>query len=90
MHDEAVSHYRDDLLQLQLGRAWLWSEFRVEPRSGWLIDPFGHSPTTPLFYQGMKGVVLNRIHYQIREERKSSKELEFIWQPKWFDPPAKK
>lgn len=88
MHDEAVSHYRDDLLQLQLGQAWLWTELRVKPRVSWLIDPFGHSPTTPIFYRGMQGAVLNRIHYEVREERKARNDLEFIWRPKWYGPPA--
>ena len=90
MHDEAVSHYRDDLLQLQLGQAWLWTEFKVKPQSVWLIDPFGHSPTTPLFYPGMKGAVINRIHRDVREARKAKKDLEFFWQPKWLDPSIRK
>lgn len=55
------------------------------PSYAWLIDPFGHSSTTPLLYAraGFKGTVLNRIHYRLREELKLSKMFEFHWKPQW-------
>jgi hypothetical protein len=105
MHDEGVSHYTDQLLQLQLGHQWLQRTFQRStttntlivydlfvfpgaPEYAWLIDPFGHSSTTPLLYSraGFKATVLNRIHYRLREELKLSKLFEFHWKPQWPHP----
>ncbi len=85
MHDEGVSHYADQLNQLQFGHQWLQREFGRTPQYAWLIDPFGHSSTTPLLYAraGFRATVLNRIHYRLREQLKASKLLEFYWRPQW-------
>ena len=89
MHDEAVSSYRDDILQLVVGRAWLLRELGVTPQTAWLIDPFGHSPTTPVLYSGVKGAVINRIYYREKDARRERQDLEFYWTPKLSHPSAK-
>jgi hypothetical protein len=88
MHDEAVSHYRNDILQLSLGHAWIMNEFGVKVEHAWLIDPFGHSITTPYFYSkmGMKAAVINRIHYKDKDSRRGNKQLEFNWMPQVSHP----
>jgi hypothetical protein len=74
--------------QLSYGHQWLWKTFKVKPRHAWLIDPFGHSSSTPLWYSraGFQGVVLNRVHYRLRERMAESKQLEFHWRPAWEHP----
>lgn len=43
MHDEANTHYEDQINNMMLGHDFLMKEFGVKPKIGWSIDPFGHS-----------------------------------------------
>lgn len=43
MHDEAAKHYIDMIDQTTLGHRLIKQQFNKTPRSGWQIDPFGHS-----------------------------------------------
>jgi hypothetical protein len=50
--DEATVTYHDIIDNMQVGRAWLKSEFGVIPTIGWQLDTFGHSAAnTALFAQ---------------------------------------
>lgn len=45
MNDEATVHYVAAINQLMEGHEFLRTSLRAKPRTGWAIDPFGHSPT---------------------------------------------
>ncbi|KAK6922587.1 Glycosyl hydrolases family 38, C-terminal beta sandwich domain [Dillenia turbinata] len=94
MHDEATAHYIDMIDQTTLGHHAIRTQFNKVPRSGWQIDPFGHSAVQAyllgaescfligaIFLQlGFDSVHFARIDYQDRAKRKDDKTLEVIWQ----------
>ena len=43
MHDEACTHYEDQINNMRIGHEFLMREVGVKPRIGWHIDPFGHA-----------------------------------------------
>ncbi|CAK9068292.1 Probable alpha-mannosidase At5g13980, partial [Durusdinium trenchii] len=67
MHDEAAPHYIDMIDQTTLGHKFLMDEFGVAPRTGWQLDPFGHSATQAALLSaevGFQGLFFGRIDYQ--------------------------
>lgn len=83
MNDEACVNYQDTIDQMTLGHQFLLENFGVVPTMGWQIDPFGHSATFPalLAQMGFEGMFLGRIHYQDIADRRSHKQMEFMWSP---------
>uniref|UniRef100_K3X179 Alpha-mannosidase n=1 Tax=Globisporangium ultimum (strain ATCC 200006 / CBS 805.95 / DAOM BR144) TaxID=431595 RepID=K3X179_GLOUD len=84
MHDEATPHYSAMVDQTAYGHRLLKEEFNVTPRIGWQIDPFGHSSTQGSLLStgvGFDALYFARIDYQDNAQRKSNKDLEFIWRP---------
>lgn len=81
MHDEAVTSAYGIVEQMTLGLTFLNKTLGVRPKVEWHIDPFGHSAFMPELYRqlGYKGVVINRVPNDIKQEMKSQKELEFFW-----------
>lgn len=84
MADEAVTHYRDLVSQLQLGHQWVrdYLPTRGKPiRVGWQIDPFGATSTMGYLFSSccMDSLVLNRIPSSILSELESTKSMEFRW-----------
>ncbi|CAE7688933.1 unnamed protein product [Symbiodinium pilosum] len=82
MHDEAAPHYLDMIDQTTLGHKFLMEEFGIAPRTGWQLDPFGHSATQAALLSaevGFQGLFFGRIDYQDLALRKDKKEAEFIW-----------
>lgn len=53
MHDEACTHYEDQINNMMIGHEFLLKEFGVKPRVGWHIDPFGHSNANPRLFAEM-------------------------------------
>jgi len=83
MNDEATAHYAAIIDNMSIGHKWLNATFGRcgIPKTAWQIDPFGHSrEQASLFSQmGFDSFFLGRIDFQDKEQRQSSKTLEFIW-----------
>lgn len=82
MHDEAAPHYVDMIDQTTLGHKFLMEEFGVAPRTGWQLDPFGHSATQASLLSaevGFQGLFFGRIDYQDLELRQQQRSAEFVW-----------
>ena len=82
MHDEAVTHYKDQVSQMMVGhveilRPLLGKDFKI--RHGWQIDPFGQGAFTPTMMAkaGVEAWVTNRVPQ--KEQRKLDKNLQFVW-----------
>ncbi|XP_006893736.1 PREDICTED: epididymis-specific alpha-mannosidase [Elephantulus edwardii] len=82
MHDEAVTHIEDQILQLTEGHGFLYETFGIRPRFSWHVDPFGASATTPTLFAlaGFDAHLISRIDYDLKEAMQAAQELQFVWQ----------
>lgn len=57
----------------------------VTPRSGWAVDPFGHSATMPYLLRraNLTSMLIQRVHYAIKKHFAATQNLEFIWRQSW-------
>ncbi|XP_068103489.1 alpha-mannosidase 2 isoform X2 [Hyperolius riggenbachi] len=85
MPDEASAHYFSLIDQLIEGHQWLEKNLGVTPKSGWAVDPFGHSPTMAYILKrsGLTNMLIQRIHYSIKKHFSAKKLLEFFWRQNW-------
>ncbi|XP_025774517.1 alpha-mannosidase 2x [Puma concolor] len=85
MPDEANSHYFALIDQLIEGHQWLEKNLGATPRSGWAVDPFGHSPTIPYLLRraNLTSMLIQRVHYAIKKHFASTHSLEFMWRQNW-------
>ncbi|OCU02259.1 alpha-mannosidase 2 [Xenopus laevis] len=85
MPDEATPHYFSLVDQLIEGHQWLEKNLGVKPKSGWAIDPFGHSPTMAYLLKssGLSNMLIQRVHYSIKKYHASKHTLEFFWRQNW-------
>ncbi|XP_070619636.1 alpha-mannosidase 2x isoform X2 [Erythrolamprus reginae] len=85
MPDEANSHYFAIIDQLIEGHQWLEKNIGVTPRSGWAVDPFGHSATMPYLLRraNLTSMLIQRVHYAIKKHFAATQSLEFIWRQSW-------
>ncbi|KAK8799679.1 hypothetical protein WA158_006227 [Blastocystis sp. Blastoise] len=81
MADEATTHYEDIINEMTLGSKFIYDEFGIRPTVAWHVDPFGHSSQVASLYSqmGFDTFTFWRIHYDDVENRKKTKNLEFIW-----------
>ncbi|CAK9013700.1 3-1, partial [Durusdinium trenchii] len=80
-HDEALSTMHGAMEQLSVGHEWLEKHLGVRPRVAWQIDSAGHSDVTPglLSAMGFDALIINRVHYRVKQQFKAQKHLEFVW-----------
>ncbi|XP_029431658.1 alpha-mannosidase 2x isoform X2 [Rhinatrema bivittatum] len=85
MPDEANSHYFAMIDQLIEGHQWLEKNIGVTPRSGWAVDPFGHSSTMPYLLKrsNLTSMLIQRVHYSIKKHFAATQNLEFMWRQTW-------
>ncbi|XP_008571326.1 PREDICTED: epididymis-specific alpha-mannosidase [Galeopterus variegatus] len=81
MHDEAVTHYDDQILQLTEGHGFLYETFGIRPQFSWHVDPFGASATTPTLFSlaGFNAHLISRIDYDLKEAMQEAQGLQFVW-----------
>ena len=65
MHDEANTHYEDQINNMMHGHQFLLKEFNYVPKVGWHIDPFGHSNANARLFaeMGFDAYFFSRIDY---------------------------
>ncbi|XP_078448759.1 alpha-mannosidase 2x-like [Lampetra planeri] len=85
MTDEANTHYFAIIDQMIEGHQWLHKTLGVRPRSGWAIDPFGHSPTMAYVLRraGLQAMLIQRVHYAVKRHLAHERSLEFMWRQDW-------
>ncbi|XP_077796486.1 alpha-mannosidase 2x isoform X10 [Macaca mulatta] len=85
MPDEANSHYFALIDQLIEGHQWLERNLGATPRSGWAVDPFGHSSTMPYLLRraNLTSMLIQRVHYAIKKHFAATHSLEFMWRQTW-------
>eukprot|EP00586_Coscinodiscus_wailesii_P008690 CAMPEP_0172521468 /NCGR_PEP_ID=MMETSP1066-20121228/292597_1 /TAXON_ID=671091 /ORGANISM="Coscinodiscus wailesii, Strain CCMP2513" /LENGTH=924 /DNA_ID=CAMNT_0013304383 /DNA_START=345 /DNA_END=3119 /DNA_ORIENTATION=+ len=82
MHDEASTHFIGMIDQTTLGHTFLKEVFDFIPRSGWQLDPFGHSATQASLLSrraGFDSLYFGRIDYQDHKWRYEARECEGVW-----------
>ena len=85
MTEEACSHYFAMIDQLVEGQMWVNETFGVAPTTAWSVDPFGQSPTMAFINHkaGVDGMVIDRIHWRLKQSMQRNKNLVFKWQQEW-------
>uniref|UniRef100_A0A8D0AC68 Alpha-mannosidase n=1 Tax=Sander lucioperca TaxID=283035 RepID=A0A8D0AC68_SANLU len=85
MTDEANAHYFAMIDQLIEGHQWLERNLGITPRSGWAVDPFGHSATMSYLLKraNLTSMLIQRVHYSIKKHFASTRSLEFMWRQAW-------
>ncbi|XP_049996810.1 epididymis-specific alpha-mannosidase [Alexandromys fortis] len=81
MHDEAVTHLDDQILQLTEGHGFLYETFGIRPQFSWHVDPFGASATTPTLFAlaGFNAHLISRIDYNLKDAMQEAQGLQFVW-----------
>ena len=83
MNDEACPYYEMIIDQYALGQQWIKEHFDYYPKSGWSVDPFGHSKAHAwiLAKMGYDSQTMERVHSNVVEMREKTKTMNFLWKP---------
>ena len=81
VHDNAATYFDDIINTYEYGREFVFKQFGLIPRTGWLIDPFGLSLTTSRLYSemGYDQYVTNRIADWDRDDMRNRGQLQKNW-----------
>lgn len=81
--DEATTNYEDMILNMHIGHAFLYGEYGIRPRVGWMVDEFGHSAANAALYSdfGLEALIMSRKQDDMKIEAEENKELSFVWKP---------
>ena len=81
VHDNAASYFDDIISTYEYGREYVKQNFNYNPRTGWLIDPFGLTLSTSRLYaeMGYDQYVTNRIANWERTWMRNSGQLQKYW-----------
>ncbi|KAL9652227.1 hypothetical protein ABK040_011887 [Willaertia magna] len=79
--DEACVSYTSIINEMTVGHEYLLRRFGIRPRVAWQIDPFGHEGRIPQLFSemGFDALVINRVHFAIKQVMKDEKSLQFLW-----------
>ena len=71
------------VLNMKVAHDFLLNEFGVTTDIGWQLDTFGHSAGGAKLYAEMdyRALVLGRINWRQKDQMRSDKDIEFIWNP---------
>ena len=85
MPDEANPTAYSVVDQLLEGHLFLKQNLGYKPTSGFAIDPFGHSSVVARIASqaGLKHLVLQRIHYDVKKFFDHTSNAEFTWRQLW-------
>lgn len=80
-HDNANPYFDDILNNYEYSREFLKQELSVNPRTAWMIDPFGYSITSSRLFaeMGYLQMVTNRIPERERAQMRNSSGLQQFW-----------
>lgn len=81
--DEACPNYEDMILNMHIGHEFLFKEFGVRPKIGWMLDAFGHSDGNAALYHdfGFEGLLFTRMaDLPHRNDWKDKKKQTFVWE----------
>ena len=84
MHDEAAAHFVGMVDQTTRGHRFLLDNFNYVPKTGWQLDPFGHSATQAYLLGvdlGFDAMVLGRSDHADLLKRKLETSMEMMWAP---------
>ena len=81
VHDNACVYFDDIINTYEYGREYALKNYGYNPRTGWLIDPFGLSLTTARLYSemGYEQYVTNRVSDWERDEMRKKGQTEKNW-----------
>lgn len=82
-HDDSLTNYKMQVLQMETGFKWLYDTFpflKGKVNTLWQIDPFGASDLMPLLFESdFKYALLNRVGDHIKDQLKSIQNQDFLW-----------